>query len=90
MNLDQWIGSYKVLAFPWVNPEQIYFNVQYYAPGQSIERPPAWDKTVYVTNDAAGQRLVCFFTDSFVEYVARLEIPDHAKVIITAESKGVL
>jgi hypothetical protein len=42
MELDRWIGSYKVRAFPW-NGKRIYFNVQYYAPGQSIEKPPVWD-----------------------------------------------
>lgn len=85
MNFDQWIGPYKVRAFQWVNPEQIYFNVQYFAPGQSIEKPPVWDKTVYIANDEAGQRLIREFTHSFVEYVARMQIPDHAKVVITAE-----
>ncbi len=51
MELDRWIGSYKVRSFPWIDGKRIYFNVQYYAPGQSIEKPPVWDKTVYVTDN---------------------------------------
>lgn len=67
MELDKWIGSYKVRAFSWIDGKRIYFNVQYYAPGQSVERPPAWDKTVYVADNEAGKRLVFDFTNSLVE-----------------------
>lgn len=90
MNLDRWVGPYKVRAFPWINPEKIYCNVQYYAEGQSIERPPVWEKTVCITNDDAGRRLILEFTHSFVEHVARMQIPDYTEVVITAKSEGVL
>ena len=53
--------------------KRIYFNVQYYASGQSIERPPVWDKTVYITDNEAG-RLVYEFTASLVEHVVRMVI----------------
>lgn len=77
MNIDKWINGYKVRAFPWIDNKRIYFNVQYYAPGQSISRPPVWDKTVYITNNEAGQRLVNDFTHSLVEHVAKMEIPNN-------------
>ncbi len=77
MEINKWIGSYKVRSFPWIDGKRIYFNVQYYAPGQSIEKPPAWDKTVYITNNEAGQRLVNEFTHSLVEHVAKMEIPNN-------------
>ena len=51
MELDTWIGSCKVRAFPWIDGKRIYFNVQYYKSGQSVEKPPAWDKTVFVTDN---------------------------------------
>lgn len=84
MDLDRWMGPYKVRALPWVDGKRIYFNVQYYAPGQSIEKPPIWDKTVYITNDIAGQNLVCEFTHSLVEHVAGMQIYDNVEITLTA------
>jgi len=40
MEMDKWISGYKVRSFPWIDGKHIYFNVQYYKPGQSIEKPP--------------------------------------------------
>lgn len=84
MELDKWLGPYKVRACPWIDGKRIYFNVQYYAPGQSIEKPPAWDKTVYVTNNAAGQRLVFDFTHSLVEHIASIQISSNVEITFTA------
>ncbi len=82
--LDKWVSGYKVRAFPWIDGKRIYFNVQYYASGQSIERPPVWDKTVYITDNEAGQRLVFEFTTSLVEHVARMIISKNTEVTLTA------
>jgi hypothetical protein len=85
MEIDKWIRSYKVRSFPWIDGKLIYFNVQYYAPGQSIAQPPVFDKTVYITDNEAGQRIVYDFTDSLTEYVAQMQIPSNAaKVVLTA------
>ena len=85
MEIDNWISGYKVRSFPWVDGKTIYFNVQYFACGQSIEQLPVWDKTVYITDNEAGQRLIHDFIDSLVNYVARMQIPKNAaKVVLTA------
>ena len=84
MEIDKWIGSYKVRSFPWVDGKHIYFNVQYYAPGQSIQKLPAWDKTVYIVDNPAGQRLIDNFTHSLVEHIAKMQIEEGHKVILTA------
>jgi len=85
MELDMWIGSYKVRVFPWIDGKRIYCNVKYYRPGQSIEREPAWDKTVYITDNEAGRNIVFNFTHSLVEHVALMQIPDGVKeVTLTA------
>ncbi len=55
MEIDKWISGYKVRSFPWIDGKRIYFNVQYYAPGQSVEKPSVWDKTVYITDNNAGR-----------------------------------
>lgn len=84
MEIDKWIRGYKVRSFPWIDGKRIYFNIQYYAPGQSIEQPPVWDKTVYITDNAAGQRLLSDYLDSLVEHIASMKIPDNAEVTFTA------
>ena len=82
--IDEWVDGYKVRSFPWVDGKNIYFNVQYYKPGQSIQKPPVFDKTVYITDNENGNRLIDNFTSSLVRMVARMEIPNGAKVVITA------
>lgn len=86
MEIDKWISGYKVRSFPWIDGKRIYFNVQYYKPGQSIEKPPVWDKTVYITDNTAGKRIVNEFTDSLVNYIASMQMPktEHAEITITA------
>lgn len=69
MELDKWVGSCKIRAFPWIDGKRIYFNVQYFAPGQSVQKPPVWDKTVYITDNATGRRLVYDFTNSLVSFI---------------------
>ncbi len=82
--IDSWVNGCKVRAFPSIDDKRIYFNVQYFLPGQSIERPPAWDKTVYITDNEAGRRLVFEFTASLVEHVAGMTISKNTEVLITA------
>ena len=84
MELDTWVSGYKVRSFPWIDGKHIYINVQYFAPGQSISQPPVFDKSVYITDNDNGKRLVRDFLDSLVNHIARMEIPEGTKVIITA------
>lgn len=72
MEIDKWIAGYKVRSFPWIDQENIYFNVQYYAPGQSMHRPPVWDRTVYIKDNDTGRRVIHEFTDSLVHYIAEM------------------
>jgi hypothetical protein len=85
MELDKWIGSYKVRSFPWVDGKRIYFNVQYYAPGQSLHKPPIWNKTVYITDNIAGRQLVYNFTDSLVNHIAGMQLAEHSEITLTAQ-----
>ena len=84
MEIDKWVCNYKVRSFPWIDGKYIYFNVCEYAPGQSIEKPPILDRTVYVTDDPAGRQLVQYFTDSLVEYIVNMSLSkDVEKIVIT-------
>lgn len=84
MEIDKWVSGYKVRSFPWIDHETIYFNVAYYQPGQSIHQPPVWEKTVYITDNANGNRLLTDFLHSFTEHVSQMEIKAGTRVIITA------
>ena len=84
MYIDKWVSGYKVEACPWIDHETIYFNVAYYQPGQSLWKHPAWEKTVYITDNANGERLLTDFLHSFVEHVAQMKIADNTRVVITA------
>lgn len=84
MEIDDWIEGYKVRSFPWIDGKRIYFNIQYFAPGQSIVQPPVWDKTVYITDNPAGQRILREFLHTLVEYVSRLQIKEGTEVVLTA------
>jgi hypothetical protein len=85
MELSKWIGNCKIRSFPWIDGKRIYFNVMYYLSGQSIEHVPTWDKTIYITNNPAGHRLVYEFTDSLVNYVKSIIIPKDSQFTITVE-----
>lgn len=90
MELDKWVGPYRVRAFPWADGTLIYFNVRSYSPGQSLARPPALDRTVYVTNDAAGRRMVFGFTHTLASYVAEVltfRTQNKHKIIITVDDR---
>lgn len=83
-NIDKWVGEYKVRAFNWMDGKRIYFNVQYFAPGQSVSKPPVFDKTVFITDNEAGQRLVNEFTYSLAEHVARMQMQNGNEITLTA------
>jgi len=83
MEIDKWIGSYKVRSFPWIDGKRIYFNVQYFKAGQSISKPPVWDKTVYITDNAEGRKLVYEFTDSLVNHVSNMKIVENTEITLT-------
>lgn len=87
MYIDKWVSGYKVRAFPWIDHETIYFNVEYYRPGQSLHQPPVWEKTVYITDNENGRRMLRDALHSFVEFVVTTEFSSDsraAKVVITA------
>lgn len=91
MEIDKWIGTYKVRAFPWIDGKRIYFNVQYYAPGQSVVKPPVWDRSVYIEDNEEGQRLVYEYTHSLTHHIAglRQEIFNRPSLKVDPHSESV-
>lgn len=86
MDIEDWIEGFKVRIFPWIDGKSIYVNVQYFAPGQSISKPPVWDKTAYIVDDVAGRRFAYEFTHTMVDYVSHLTIPLDGHVSIQVAS----
>ena len=84
MEIDTWISCYKVRAFPWIDGKTIYVNIQCFRPGQSVEQPPAWDKTIYLTDNANGKKILKEYLNSFVNYLATFPNTDDKKFVITA------
>lgn len=72
MLVDTWIAGCKVNCRPWIDHKTMIFNVQYYRPGQSLNKPPVWDRTVYIEDNDAGRRIIREFTDSLVTYISQM------------------
>ena len=89
MEIDKWVGAYKVRSFPWIDGKRIYFNVQYFNPGSSLAQPPAFDKSVFITDDEAGRNLVENLTATLTEFVAGMQIKEDAEVTITANKNRI-
>ena len=81
MDFEKWCQGCLVRCCPWIDGKRIYFNVRYFAPGQSICKPPVWDKTIYLIDDEQGQRLAYQFTDTLTDYVIRLPIDGNERTI---------
>ncbi len=45
MDYEGWVAGYKVRAINWIDGKNIYLNIAYYAPGASLSRPPAQEKS---------------------------------------------
>ena len=82
MRLEKWEGSCKVVAFPWIDGQNIYVNVQCFRSGQAIGHAPVWDRTAYIKDDEAGRRFVFEFTNTMVDAFCMGKIPhgSHVKV----------
>lgn len=50
MNIERWINRYKVTAIDWYDGENIYFEIEYYRPGQSLGKSPIWSKSFLIPN----------------------------------------
>ena len=72
MCFDTWIAGCKVRYEPWIDSKTLIFNVQYYKPGQSLSKPPVWDRTVFIVDNDAGRRVIREFTHSLVTYISQM------------------
>ena len=50
MRIETWTSGYKVEACDWYDGEHIYFCVQYFSPGSSLSSPPAFERSILISN----------------------------------------
>lgn len=81
MYYEGFIDGYLVHVEEWYD-DTIYLNVRYFKAGQSIHSEPAFDKTVYITNNDKGWNMVTNYKSTLVNYVARLDTEDK-KIVLT-------
>lgn len=81
----EWIGPYKVETMDWIDGKNIYMNVQYFYPGSSVMKPPAWEKTVYIADGEKARNALKNFKETIVEYISRLKIPQGGHALISFE-----
>lgn len=48
MTYDGWVDDCKVRIFDWIDGRNIYMNMQYFAPGISLEGKPAREISVLI------------------------------------------
>ncbi|WP_018703572.1 hypothetical protein [Anaeromusa acidaminophila] len=74
MEVDKWVDGYKVRIFPWIDRKNIYVNIQYYAPGSSLSKPPLLDKSALIEDNPAGRHFAYELTSTCVAYIASLTV----------------
>lgn len=84
-NLEKWVDGYKVHVMDWIDGENIYINIQYFKPGSSLSKPPAMEKTAYITNNDKGKNMVQNFLSTLVNFIVRSNVPAENRMVITVE-----
>lgn len=69
MNIERWTSGYKATAQDWYDHKNIWFEVEYYKPGQSLSAPPVWSKSFLLPIENA-QTVQSYF-DSVTNALAR-------------------
>lgn len=48
MKIERWVSGYKAVAEDWFDGNSIYFSVEYFRPGQSVNSGPEWSKAFLI------------------------------------------
>ena len=71
MRIERWVSGYHAELSEWLNPGEMYLNIQYYSPGTRFPEDLVWEKS-FVLRTARPELLANFF-DSLVEGFAMKE-----------------
>lgn len=85
---NEFIEGCRTTIFPWIDGKTIYCNIECMMSGQSIEKPPVWEKTVYITDNEKGRDAVENRIHTLVRAIAEninTDLPDGYKVVVTVE-----
>ena len=69
IDIDAWVAGYKVRGFDWIDGKNIYMNIQYFAPGSSLSKPPAREKSVLIEKTPENEDRIRNYTDSVVRAI---------------------
>ena len=90
MEIDKWVAGYKVRAFDWIDGEHIYMNIAQYAPGASVEKAPAYEKSFLLQK--SDEKMIQDRLDSVVQglmaTVDRIETVRRTPVPLLATVNG--
>lgn len=88
VEVDGWVRGYKVRVFPWIDGEHIYCNVRYFRPGQSMYKPPVWDRSVLIDDTESGRRFVGDYLDTLVSLVSSMFLAERRMGHLTIATDG--
>ena len=83
VNIDRWVDGCKVRVFNWVDGKNIYVNIQYFASGSPISRPPLVDRSVLITANENGFNMVENFLSTLVSNIMAMNIKSGLNVVLT-------
>lgn len=83
MEIDRWVDGYKVRGIPWIDGKRYYINIQYFLPGASIEKPPAWEKTVYIIINEKGMDVIKNYLSTLVRNISMLNFNRNEEITLT-------
>lgn len=79
--MQRWIREYEIISCE--TPDKgTFLHVIRHIPGKSIYIID-WEKTVYITNNENGKRIMRNFIDSLIRYIACLDIPCGGYAVLT-------
>ena len=80
--IEKWIENAKIEIFEIPDSEWLCVTISQYSGGQSIEKPPLWERTVYIKKDAEGKRFVFEYTNTLLHYVASCDYRENMHITV--------
>lgn len=80
--IEKWLENAKIEIFESPDSEWLHVTISQYSGGQSIERPPLWERTVYIKKNTEGRDFVFEYTDSLLHYVASCDYRENMHITV--------
>lgn len=67
-DIRKWEAGCRVTAFDWIDGKSIYLHMEYFAPGQSLSRAPAKEKSVLLEKSEETEYRLRNYLNSIVNH----------------------